>query len=178
VLAFDIIEYGRSCYFRQIWGLCGHWSLTKGLYTLLGQRQTRLPLARRFLHQCFCRPKAAPVGSTGLTADVVHAKAQAPPSLRQAKAKTINDLRTGWPRPRRPQGFVSMQKWALVQSGPCRRAPSADCQVSRAGWATSVIKYAIMTRSNPPMREYSGDKLGNWGPNCPWHRVGWSLSYL
>jgi hypothetical protein len=24
VLAFGIIEIGRSCYFRQKWGLCGH----------------------------------------------------------------------------------------------------------------------------------------------------------
>jgi hypothetical protein len=24
VLAFGIIENGRSCYFRQKWGLCGH----------------------------------------------------------------------------------------------------------------------------------------------------------
>jgi hypothetical protein len=24
VLAFDIIENGRSCYFRQKWGFCGH----------------------------------------------------------------------------------------------------------------------------------------------------------
>ena len=33
VLAFGIIENGRSCYFRQKWGLCGHWSLTRGSYT-------------------------------------------------------------------------------------------------------------------------------------------------
>jgi hypothetical protein len=33
VLAFCIIENGRSCYFRQKWGLCGHWSLTNGSYT-------------------------------------------------------------------------------------------------------------------------------------------------
>jgi hypothetical protein len=33
VLAFCIIENGRSCYFWQKWGLCGHWSLTNGSYT-------------------------------------------------------------------------------------------------------------------------------------------------
>jgi hypothetical protein len=33
VLAFGIIENGRSCYFRQKCGLCGHWSLTRGSYT-------------------------------------------------------------------------------------------------------------------------------------------------
>jgi hypothetical protein len=33
VLAFSIIENGRSCYFRQKWGLCGHWSLARGSYT-------------------------------------------------------------------------------------------------------------------------------------------------
>src|SRR5688572_13405888 len=33
VLAFSIIENGRSCYFRPKWGLCGHLSLTKGSYT-------------------------------------------------------------------------------------------------------------------------------------------------
>jgi hypothetical protein len=33
VLAFGIIENGHSCYFRQKWGLCGHWSLTRGSYT-------------------------------------------------------------------------------------------------------------------------------------------------
>jgi hypothetical protein len=55
----------------------------------------------------------------------------------------------------------SMREGARVQSGPCRRAPPADCHMSRAGWATSVTKYAVMTHCNPPMREYSGDKLGN-----------------
>ena len=55
-----------------------------------------------YSHWPFCKyvltgtcSQAAPAGSAGLTADVVHAKAQAPHSLRQAKAKTINDLRTG-----------------------------------------------------------------------------------
>jgi hypothetical protein len=33
VLAFGIIENGRSCYFWQKWGLCGHWSLTRGSYS-------------------------------------------------------------------------------------------------------------------------------------------------
>jgi hypothetical protein len=33
MLAFGIIENGRSCYFRQKCGLCGHWSSTKGSYT-------------------------------------------------------------------------------------------------------------------------------------------------
>jgi hypothetical protein len=32
VLAFGIIENGRSCYFREKWGLWGHLSLTKGSY--------------------------------------------------------------------------------------------------------------------------------------------------
>jgi hypothetical protein len=53
------------------------------------------------------------------------------------------------------------EKGARVQSGPCHWAPPADCQVSIVGGATSVIKYAVMTRCNPPMREYSRDKLGN-----------------
>jgi hypothetical protein len=29
-------------------------------------------------------------------------------------------------------------------------------------------KKSVMTHCNPPMREYSGDKLCNWGPKCPW----------
>jgi hypothetical protein len=33
VLSSNIIENGRSCYFRQKCGLCGHWSSTKGSYT-------------------------------------------------------------------------------------------------------------------------------------------------
>jgi hypothetical protein len=33
VLAFDIIENSRSCYFWQKWGLCGHWLLTRGSYS-------------------------------------------------------------------------------------------------------------------------------------------------
>jgi hypothetical protein len=33
VLAFGIIENGPSCYFRQKWELCGHWSSTRWSYT-------------------------------------------------------------------------------------------------------------------------------------------------
>jgi hypothetical protein len=33
VLAFGIIDNGRSACFRQKWGLCGHRSLTRGSYT-------------------------------------------------------------------------------------------------------------------------------------------------
>jgi hypothetical protein len=33
VLAFSIIENVRSCYCRQKWGLCGHWSSARGSYT-------------------------------------------------------------------------------------------------------------------------------------------------
>jgi hypothetical protein len=33
VLAFCIIENGRSCYFRQKWGLCSHWPSNRGSYT-------------------------------------------------------------------------------------------------------------------------------------------------
>jgi hypothetical protein len=33
VLTFGIIENGRSCNFRQKWGLCGYWSLARGSYT-------------------------------------------------------------------------------------------------------------------------------------------------
>jgi hypothetical protein len=33
VLAFGIIQIGRSYYFWQKLELCGHWSLTKGFYT-------------------------------------------------------------------------------------------------------------------------------------------------
>jgi hypothetical protein len=35
VLAFGIIQNGRSCYFGQKWGLCGHLSSTRGSYTWL-----------------------------------------------------------------------------------------------------------------------------------------------
>jgi hypothetical protein len=44
----------------------------------------------------------------------------------------------------------SMQEGARVQSGPCCKAPPAGCRMGRAGWATSVIKYVVMTRCNPP----------------------------
>jgi hypothetical protein len=47
--------------------------------------------------------------------------------------------------------------------GPARRSPYVQ-----SGLATSVIKYDIITCSNHPVREYSGDKLGNWGSNYPW----------
>ena len=40
----------------------------------------------------FRRTKAALAGPVGQAADVVHAKAQAPSSLRQAEAKTIKDF--------------------------------------------------------------------------------------
>jgi hypothetical protein len=33
VLDFGIIENCHSCYFRQKWGLCGHWSSTRRSYT-------------------------------------------------------------------------------------------------------------------------------------------------
>jgi hypothetical protein len=33
VLAFDIIQNGRSWLFSTKWGLCGHWSSTRGSYT-------------------------------------------------------------------------------------------------------------------------------------------------
>src|SRR6187455_515778 len=33
VLAFGIIENGRSWLFSAKWGLCGHWSSTRGSYT-------------------------------------------------------------------------------------------------------------------------------------------------
>ena len=33
VLAFGIIENGRSWLFSTKWGLCGHWSSTRGSYT-------------------------------------------------------------------------------------------------------------------------------------------------
>lgn len=39
------------------------------------------------------RLKATPAGSAGLAADVVHANAQTPSSLRQAEAKTMYDFK-------------------------------------------------------------------------------------
>jgi len=33
VLAFGIIENGHSWLFSEKWGLCGHWSSTRGSYT-------------------------------------------------------------------------------------------------------------------------------------------------
>jgi hypothetical protein len=47
----------------------------------------------------------------------------------------------------------SMQEGARVQSGPCCKAPPVGRHMGRAGWATSVIKYVVMTRCNLPVRE-------------------------
>jgi hypothetical protein len=56
----------------------------------------------------------------------------------------------------------SMLDGARVQSDSCCKALPAGRRMGRASWATSVIMYAVMTRCNPPpVREYSGDKLGN-----------------
>jgi hypothetical protein len=62
------------------------------VYSNVRAKANTPPPRLRFSTSTFHRLKAAAAGSTGLAADVVHAKAQAPSSLRQAEAKTIKDF--------------------------------------------------------------------------------------
>jgi hypothetical protein len=88
-------------------------------------------------------------------------------SLRPGKPKRRPSKASGprWQRLQRPHVLVPLGVkggQCIIQPillGPTRRSP---CGQSGLGHVCNKV------RCNRPLREYSGDKLGNWGSNCPW----------